>query len=257
MTHLIHNIISDEDHHSKSHGHSTGKKSQILFLKELKNYTINNNKCYNSSNIYCGVDQSGNFPNERKDMSSRRKGKPQQRKHLDSIEADKDFLTCGDCQKDFPLGDIVTFIQHKVHHCNKENVDPLIESNFKEDDETQMCPVTKSASLTNSPQSNHLQVSLEFYHNSEKQIKSSSDHSNLVSNSTDYVTDHNMNLSNDVDKLNGSDCADSDSSQTVIDEPSSTVNIDLKKELIKSPGIENISSNYDNSPQHEGNCIIM
>ncbi|KAL3174436.1 hypothetical protein MRX96_041016 [Rhipicephalus microplus] len=33
----------------------------------------------------------------------------------------QDFLTCGVCQKEFALSDIVRFIQHKVHSCNKEN----------------------------------------------------------------------------------------------------------------------------------------
>ena len=32
-----------------------------------------------------------------------------------------DTLTCGVCQKDFALADIVKFIQHKVLTCNKEN----------------------------------------------------------------------------------------------------------------------------------------
>ncbi|XP_022242404.1 B-cell lymphoma/leukemia 11A-like [Limulus polyphemus] len=33
----------------------------------------------------------------------------------------QDVLTCGVCQEDFALSDIVKFIQHKVHNCNKEN----------------------------------------------------------------------------------------------------------------------------------------
>lgn len=33
----------------------------------------------------------------------------------------QDILTCGSCQKPFPLGDIVKFIQHKILICNKEN----------------------------------------------------------------------------------------------------------------------------------------
>lgn len=32
-----------------------------------------------------------------------------------------DSLTCGVCRKEFPLAEIVRFIQHKVHACNKEN----------------------------------------------------------------------------------------------------------------------------------------
>ena len=32
-----------------------------------------------------------------------------------------DTLTCGVCKKEFPLADIVKFIQHKVLTCNKEN----------------------------------------------------------------------------------------------------------------------------------------
>ena len=37
----------------------------------------------------------------------------------------QDFITCGDCQHEFKLCDIVKFIQHKVNGCNKENVDPF------------------------------------------------------------------------------------------------------------------------------------
>lgn len=33
----------------------------------------------------------------------------------------QDTLTCGSCQKVFVLSEIVKFIQHKVHSCNKEN----------------------------------------------------------------------------------------------------------------------------------------
>ncbi|KAL0266889.1 UNVERIFIED_CONTAM: hypothetical protein PYX00_009317 [Menopon gallinae] len=33
----------------------------------------------------------------------------------------QDLLTCGSCQKPFPLADIVKFIQHKIIICNKEN----------------------------------------------------------------------------------------------------------------------------------------
>ncbi|XP_064484055.1 B-cell lymphoma/leukemia 11A-like isoform X2 [Ornithodoros turicata] len=33
----------------------------------------------------------------------------------------QDLLSCGVCQKEFALADIVKFIQHKVHSCNKEN----------------------------------------------------------------------------------------------------------------------------------------
>lgn len=33
----------------------------------------------------------------------------------------QDLLTCGVCQREFALSDIVKFIQHKVHSCNKEN----------------------------------------------------------------------------------------------------------------------------------------
>ncbi|GFR18290.1 hypothetical protein TNCT_139931 [Trichonephila clavata] len=45
-----------------------------------------------------------------------------------SCEADSvDILTCGVCRKDFPLADIVRFIQHKVQLCNKENCLSLYE----------------------------------------------------------------------------------------------------------------------------------
>lgn len=37
------------------------------------------------------------------------------------VTTHQDILTCGSCQKPFPLGDIVKFIQHKILICNKEN----------------------------------------------------------------------------------------------------------------------------------------
>jgi len=36
----------------------------------------------------------------------------------------EDLLTCGECQKEFLLGDINQFIVHKANRCNKENVEP-------------------------------------------------------------------------------------------------------------------------------------
>lgn len=56
-------------------------------------------------------------------MSRRKQEKPQPRKNLVKGETDlvPDILTCGVCQKHFPLADIVRFIQHKVQLCNKEN----------------------------------------------------------------------------------------------------------------------------------------
>ncbi|XP_013771661.1 B-cell lymphoma/leukemia 11B-like [Limulus polyphemus] len=44
----------------------------------------------------------------------------------------QDVLTCGVCQKDFVLSDIVKFIQHKVHSCNKENCRYYGNGNFDE-----------------------------------------------------------------------------------------------------------------------------
>ncbi len=46
-----------------------------------------------------------------------------------AAEPEQDFITCGDCQHEFKLCDIVKFIQHKVNGCNKENVDPFNEHN--------------------------------------------------------------------------------------------------------------------------------
>ena len=37
-------------------------------------------------------------------------------------EPEPDHLTCGECQQDFQLGDIVHFIQHKVLRCETEKV---------------------------------------------------------------------------------------------------------------------------------------
>ncbi|KAK7490230.1 hypothetical protein BaRGS_00018575 [Batillaria attramentaria] len=39
------------------------------------------------------------------------------------VEQENDLLVCGDCQTSFPLHDIVQFIKHKNHTCNKENVE--------------------------------------------------------------------------------------------------------------------------------------
>lgn len=39
------------------------------------------------------------------------------------MEQENDLLVCGDCQTSFPLQDIVQFIKHKNHNCNKENVE--------------------------------------------------------------------------------------------------------------------------------------
>ena len=35
-----------------------------------------------------------------------------------AVETEQDILTCGDCQREFILGDIVKFVQHKVNRCN-------------------------------------------------------------------------------------------------------------------------------------------
>ena len=40
-----------------------------------------------------------------------------------AVEQENDLLVCGDCQTSFPLQDIVQFIKHKNHNCNKENVE--------------------------------------------------------------------------------------------------------------------------------------
>lgn len=42
----------------------------------------------------------------------------------DGVELDgqQDILTCGVCQKAFPLSEIVHFIQHKVSSCSKEHL---------------------------------------------------------------------------------------------------------------------------------------
>lgn len=46
-----------------------------------------------------------------------------------TVEPEQDFITCGDCQREFVLSDIVRFIQHKVNRCNKENVQPDFPNN--------------------------------------------------------------------------------------------------------------------------------
>ncbi|TEA23020.1 hypothetical protein DBR06_SOUSAS12510011, partial [Sousa chinensis] len=37
---------------------------------------------------------------------------------LGAPEGDHDLLTCGQCQMNFPLGDILIFIEHKRKQCN-------------------------------------------------------------------------------------------------------------------------------------------
>ncbi|XP_013773270.1 B-cell lymphoma/leukemia 11A-like [Limulus polyphemus] len=55
-------------------------------------------------------------------MSRRKQERPQPRKLVTADpELLQDILTCGVCQKDFALSDILKFIQHKVRSCNKEN----------------------------------------------------------------------------------------------------------------------------------------
>ncbi|XP_076314006.1 BCL11 transcription factor A-like isoform X2 [Tachypleus tridentatus] len=56
-------------------------------------------------------------------MSRRKQENPQPRKRIQTADPVivQDVLTCGVCQKDFALSDIVKFIHHKVHSCNKEN----------------------------------------------------------------------------------------------------------------------------------------
>ena len=52
-----------------------------------------------------------------------------------TVEHEQDYLTCGDCQREFLLSDIVKFIQHKVNRCNKENVDPFEDNEFDNESE--------------------------------------------------------------------------------------------------------------------------
>ncbi|XP_019617532.1 PREDICTED: B-cell lymphoma/leukemia 11A-like [Branchiostoma belcheri] len=48
-------------------------------------------------------------------MSRRKQDNPQPRKRLLEPQPDHDLLTCGECQTDFPLSDILLFIEHKKH----------------------------------------------------------------------------------------------------------------------------------------------
>ncbi|KAF8764904.1 B-cell lymphoma/leukemia 11A like protein [Argiope bruennichi] len=68
------------------------------------------------------------------------------RKKKNRSEADSvDILTCGVCRKDFPLADIVRFIQHKVQLCNKENC-----LNIYEDSEDSLDPAVLAATAIKS-----------------------------------------------------------------------------------------------------------
>ena len=59
---------------------------------------------------------------------------------LVSVEPDQDFVTCGDCQREFLLSDFVKYIQHKVNRCNKENVEPYDGHDFEEDADPEATP---------------------------------------------------------------------------------------------------------------------
>ena len=54
-----------------------------------------------------------------------------------TVEAEQDILTCGDCQREFILSDIVKFVQHKVNRCNcaKDKCQPFCEDREFEDEE--------------------------------------------------------------------------------------------------------------------------
>ena len=41
------------------------------------------------------------------------------------VVAAQDIITCGDCQQEFALSDILHYVQHKVNRCNKENEEPF------------------------------------------------------------------------------------------------------------------------------------
>ncbi|XP_023226627.1 B-cell lymphoma/leukemia 11A-like isoform X1 [Centruroides sculpturatus] len=70
-------------------------------------------------------------------MSRRKQEKPLPRKRVLAADTDlvQDTLICGVCQKDFPLSDIVRFIQHKVQTCNKENYLLYDDSDYENDNE--------------------------------------------------------------------------------------------------------------------------
>ncbi|ELU08838.1 hypothetical protein CAPTEDRAFT_190907, partial [Capitella teleta] len=52
------------------------------------------------------------------------------------VDADHDLLTCGDCQREFVLSDIVQFVQHKVNRCNcvKDKCSSFCDDDFDEAD---------------------------------------------------------------------------------------------------------------------------
>lgn len=64
------------------------------------------------------------------------------------MEPEQDYLTCGDCQKDFLLSDIVKFIQHKINRCNKENVDPYEDNEYDEDEEDDQDSVVSNSVIS-------------------------------------------------------------------------------------------------------------
>ncbi|CAH1793231.1 unnamed protein product, partial [Owenia fusiformis] len=67
-------------------------------------------------------------------MSRRKQGRPQQRKTLDELDTDHDLLTCGACQTEYPLSDIVHFIQHKAEQCSQKDTTTTCNDDANDDD---------------------------------------------------------------------------------------------------------------------------
>ncbi|CAL1270276.1 unnamed protein product [Larinioides sclopetarius] len=97
----------------------------------------------------------------------------------------QDTLTCGSCQKVFVLSEIVKFIQHKVHSCNKENNfiiledggQPDFDSDDKEDPPGPLIAASKGPPSISAPICNRKGLHHQHHHlhrNRNRAEKSSS-----------------------------------------------------------------------------------
>ena len=69
-----------------------------------------------------------------------------------TVEPEQDLLTCGNCQREFLLSEILKFIQHKVTRCNKENVQPFDEHGGSDiDDNSQSAIISNRRTSISAP----------------------------------------------------------------------------------------------------------
>lgn len=81
----------------------------------------------------------------------------------------QDTLTCGSCQKVFVLSEIVKFIQHKVHSCNKENSNYIIvedgsKADFDDDENPPTGPLVSRVPSISAPICNRKGLHHQHHH---------------------------------------------------------------------------------------------